>query len=127
MWVGWAGGGIGRSKNHHVYMTSRPTKNVFASGLTLKPSQCVIVPLAPFSNEVKFNIKTWLFYYLHSWRNFDIRLFAKYLGIMFGPSAKAHSSQAPFHECGGGTYEICCEVSLGLGNLVILHCDTVEA
>ena len=68
-----------------------------ASGLTLKPPKCNLVPLVPFSDEVVKRVKRFLIEAIPQWKNFNIVPYAKYLGFYLGPEATEYMNHAaPF-------------------------------
>ena len=62
-------------------------KNI--SSLTLKPTKCVLVPVAESLSEgLVDRIRGWLTEMLPDWNGFSIQGSAKYLGFMMGPSSQ---------------------------------------
>ena len=57
------------------------------AGLTLKPKKCVLIILAPLSEEVEKRIKLWLTANIPRWADFSISDQGKYLGFHLGPKA----------------------------------------
>jgi hypothetical protein len=58
------------------------------AGLVLKPTKCILVPIAErFNAVVVQNIKAWLCGNLGGWKDFNILPFGTYLGFQIGPSA----------------------------------------
>jgi hypothetical protein len=59
-----------------------------ASGLTLKPVKCVLVPVAVFcSNANRQRIQVWLRRHVQGWQFFRVDPAGKYLGLFLGPGA----------------------------------------
>ena len=70
---------------HEIFVEAKAISN-----LTLKPSKCVLVPLAEkFSQPLAENILSWLRSNLPDWSDFLIQCSAKYLGFMLGPASEA--------------------------------------
>ena len=60
----------------------------FCAGLSLKCVKCNIVPTSEICSEnTQHTIKSWLLTYIPNWANFNIAAFAKYLGVLMGPSS----------------------------------------
>ena len=70
-----------------------------ASGLTLKPAKCVLIPLCCECSESNVGVpRQWLRQYLPQWAEIDIKGMGKYLGVFVGPSAG--DKQVPrFKDC----------------------------
>ena len=57
-----------------------------ASGLTLKPKKCVLIPLSiEVSRNNILRIQEWLRINVPEWIGFQIRAQGKYLGLLLGP------------------------------------------
>ena len=57
-----------------------------ASGLTLKPSKCVLIPTAfDLTAENVASLREWLARYIPAWKDMQICSKGKYLGLFIGP------------------------------------------
>ena len=60
-----------------------------ASGLTLKPSKCIlIITCLKVCPKLSVSVQSWLKLNLPGWENFDIRNNGKYLGVWIGPTTE---------------------------------------
>ena len=57
--------------------------------------KCVIVPLAPFSDELVETLVKWLRKELPAWLGFLIEPYSKYLGFYMGPAVSSESWTRP--------------------------------
>ena len=58
-----------------------------ATGLGLKPSKCIIVPLWKWSPTLATAIREWLRRTLAAWSHFKVEEIGRYLGFEMGPAA----------------------------------------
>ena len=65
------------------------------AGLKLKPRKCNLVPLLPFTKNLRNRVREWLGDNLPAWSAFNILPFAHYLGFDMGPSVTDQSWIAP--------------------------------
>ena len=69
-----------------------------ALGLRLKESKCVVVPLAPFTPQLRETILSWLREHIPAWAGFKVDSKGLYLGFWMGPSVRDEVFQDSFNK-----------------------------
>ncbi len=81
-----------------------------ASGLTLKPAKCILIPLACTCSGANVGrIRAWLRENIPGWADFNICDMGKYLGIFVGPKAGDNNWAAPIAKFMTRTKEVAAE------------------
>ena len=68
------------------------------AGLSLKPSKCVLIPLAPLTLTLETKIRQWLEETIPTWMTFRIQNKGKYLGFFLGPEANSAQWNGPLEK-----------------------------